>query len=85
MHTQDNKEFLLDVPVAATARIVPSSCSCIVFLLTNLFDTLGAGLSKNGTRKLLISKNKQIDLYNTKLTSKEQLIIFTIDIYFFIC
>jgi hypothetical protein len=47
LHTQDSKEFLLDVPVAATASIVPSSCSCKVFFLTILL--LVFGLSKNGT------------------------------------
>lgn len=57
MHTQDSKEFLLDVPVAATASIVPSSCSCKVFLMAIL--SLVFGLSKNGTRKLLTSKNNK--------------------------
>jgi len=56
LNTQDNKEFLLDVPVAATASIVPSSCSCTVFFIEILSDFFGIGLSKKGTRKLLISK-----------------------------
>lgn len=47
LYTQDNKEFLLDEPVAATASIVPSCCSCTVFFFTILSDILG--LSKNGT------------------------------------
>lgn len=44
---QDNSESLVDVPVAQTAKIVPSFCSCIDFGLVSAFAFGGVNVPKN--------------------------------------